>query len=282
MALTRFYNNLSDVDLAKEAIAKKADVYIQRFEYIGEGVLDLSTGGQASLTPTTSPSWTVNDYQSTVARNLIVYDDNNKAATAKIDSNNADEVTFDNTDLLLEEDGTTTATITAGNTYSFYVLTPSSITGNTYGPFFGYTEGIELNLNDTYMKFMYGRPKAMKFKDLDMREGQVNFGSVNITNEDIIQTIFQGVSYGNQTNQFSYGVGHDPDTDVFFRLALSTQDRNGRQLWIICRKTQVELTGNIFGEAESGHFMAPTTWDLTADGFYPENADMLQITRADS
>ena len=39
MALTRFYNNLSDVDLAKEAVAKKSDIYIQRYEFIGEGVL---------------------------------------------------------------------------------------------------------------------------------------------------------------------------------------------------------------------------------------------------
>ena len=281
MPLTRFYNNLSDVDLAKEAIAKKSDVYIQRYEFIGEGVLDLSTAGQATLTPATSPSWTVNDYLSTVARNLIVVDDNNVPATAKVDANNADEVVFDSTDLVIESDGTTTATVTTGNTYSFYVLTPSSITGNIYGPFFGYTEGIELNLNDTYMKFMYGRPKAMKFKDLDQREGQVTFGSVNITNEDIIQSIFQGTQYGDQTSQFSYGVGHDPDTDTFFRLALNTKDRSGRNMWILCRKTQVELTGNIFGEAESGHFMAPTTWDLTADGFYPETVDMLQIIRAD-
>jgi hypothetical protein len=131
------------------------------------------------------------------------------------------------------------------------------------------------------MKFMYGRPKAMKFKDLDQREGQINAGIVNITNEDIIQTLFQGIEYGDQTSQFSYGVGHDPDTDVFFRLSMNTQDRSGRNLWIIARKCQVELTGNIYGEAESGHFMAPSTWDLTADGFYPENADMLQIIRAD-
>jgi len=281
MALTRFFDSLADVDLAKEAIAKKADIFIQRYEFIGNGVLSLETGGAAALTPATSPTWTVNDYQSTVARNLLVVDDNNVVANGIIDSNDADEVIFDESDLLLESDGTTTATLTSGNTYSFYVLTPSSIAGNTYGPFFGYTEGIELNLNDTYMKFMYGRPKAMKFKDLDQREGQITTGIVNVTNEDVIQTIFQAVQYGDQTSQFAYGVGHDPDTDVFYRLSMNTKDRSGRNLWIIARKTQVELTGNIFGEAESGHFMAPTTWDLTADGFYPENADMLQIIRAD-
>jgi hypothetical protein len=281
MPLTRFYNNLSDTDLALEAIARKADIYIQRFEYSGTGVLSLETGGQAALTPATSQSWTVNDYQSTVARNLLVVDDNNVVAAGIIDSNNADEITFDETDLLLESNGEAAASLTTGNTYSFYILTPSSISGATYGPFLGYTEGTELNLNDTFMKFMYGRPKALKFKDMDQREGQVVTGVVNITNEDVIQTIFQGVSYGLQTSQFSYAIGHNPSTNVFYRLALNTQDRNGRNLWIIVRKVQVELTGNIFGESESGHFMAPTTWDITADGFYPTNADMIQIIRAD-
>lgn len=281
MALTRFYNNLADVDLAKEVIAAKPDLYIQKYEFVGSGVLAIETGGTSTLTPATSPAWTINDYQSTIANNLLVVDDNSKVAQGKVASNTATDVTFDETALLLQEDEATTATLTIGNTYDFYVLTPSAITGATYGPFFGYTEGVELNINDTFMKFKYGTPKALKFKDMDEREGQITGGQVNYTNTDIVEAMFGGVTYGSQSSQYSYGVGHAPNTDVFYRLSFLGQDRNGRTFQVIVHKAQFEITGNILQNAESGHFMAPFTADITADGFYPEDADMLLVKRID-
>ena len=282
MALERYYTGLSDIDLAKDAIAKKPDLYIQKYEYIGSGVYAIPTGGTSTLTPAVSPAWTIDDYASTVATNLIAYDDNSKAVAGKVVSNDADSITFDETALLLEEDGTTAATLTVGNTYDFYVLTPSSTTGNTYGPFFGYTEGSELNLNDTYMKFKYGVPKQLKFKDLEEREGQITGGHIGIANDDVLETLFQAELYGLQTAQVSYGVGSDPDTDKFYRLTFTNKTRDDRSVIVIARKCQFELTGNIFQDNESGYRMAPFTADLTADGFYPETVDMLQIIRSDT
>lgn len=281
MALDRFYTGLSDVDLAKDAIAEKPDIFIQKFEYIGTGVYAVDTTGTSTLTPATSPSWTSDDYISTVALNLIVYDDNNKAASGLVADNDGDSVTFDETAMTLDEDASTAPTFTAGNTYNFYVLTPSSVTGNTYGPFYGYTEGAELIVNDSYMKFKYGSPKALKFKDLDEREGQVTGGHINFVNEDVMESLTTAVNYGSQTNQYSKGLGHNPSASSFYRITFIGSDRNDRDLIVICRKCQFELTGNIWQNAESGHYMAPFTADITSDGFYPETSDMIQIIHAD-
>jgi hypothetical protein len=281
MALTRYFNNLSDIDLAKDAVAKRPDLQIQRYEVISSGVITTETGGESQLAPATSPTWNVNDYASTIANNLLIVDDNQKVAIGKVIANTADELTFDETAMTLEEDGSTAPTFTSGSTYDFYVLTPSSVTGQTYGPFFGYVEGAEFSITDTFMKFKYGQPKAMKFQDLDEREATISGGHVSWTNTDVIEAIFNADTYGSQTSQFSYGVGHDPDTDKFYRLTFTNKDRNNRDITIVCRKCQFELTGNIFTDAESGHKMAGFTATLIADNFYPEDADLVQIIRAD-
>lgn len=276
-----YFTGLNDENLAKDVIAKTPDVYIQKYEYVGTGVYAIETGGISTLTPATSPAWTVDEFISTVAKNLIVYDDNNKAASALISDNDATSITFDETACLLDEDESTAVTLTAGNTYNFYVLTPSSVTGQTYGPFWGYTEGVELNISDTFMKFKYSTPKKLKFKDLEEREGTIAGGHVNFENTDIIEDIFGAVTYGLQTGQYSYGVGSDPDTDRFYRLTFVGEDRTGRTIRVIVRKTQFESTGNFFQKAESGHFMAPFNADIVSDGFYPDDADMLQVVRVD-
>jgi hypothetical protein len=280
MALTRFYDSgLADVDLAKEVLAKTPDIYIQKYEYIGSGVYAISTGGVSTLTPATSPSWSINAYASTVAKNLLIVDDNSKVAQGKVVSNIATAITFDETAMLLEEDETTAASLTAGSTYNFYVLTPSATTGQTYGPFVGYTEGNELALTDTMMKFKYGQPRALKFKDLQEREGKITGGFVNWTNTDVIAALFGGVAYGSQSAKYRYGVGHAPDTDVFYRLTFIGEDRNNRVFRIVVHKVQFESSGNLLSAAESGHKMAPFTVDITADSFFPENADMMLIER---
>lgn len=282
MPLDRFYTGLSDVDLARDVIAEKPDLFIQRYEYIGSGVYAPESAGSSVLVPATSQSWTNNDYQSTVALNLIVVDDNDKAASGMVTFNDADSVTFDETAMTLDEDGVTAPTFTAGSTYDFYLLTPSSTTGRTYGPFYGYTEGAELNVNDTYMKFKYSTPKALKFKDLEEREGNITGGHINFVDEDVMESLTGAVNYGSQTSQYSKGIGHNPAEASFYRLTFIGDDRNGRETIVICRKCQFELTGNIWGNAESGHFMAPFTADITSDGFYPVDVDMIQVMHSDT
>jgi len=282
MALT-YYTGLSDVDIAKEVIAKAPDLYIQKREYAGTGVyaVDSTGGGTSILTPATNPSWTINEFASTVADNLLITDDNGKVATGKIIYNDDGSIAFDESAMVLEEDGTTAPTLTAGSSYTFKVYTPSSDAGNTYGPFFGLVEGAELNITDTFMKFKYSTPKKLLFKDLEEREGQITGGQVNFSGTDVAKTIFGAVEYGSQTGQTSLAVGSEPDTDVFYRPTFVGEDRSNRSWIVRLREVQFEITGNQFGKAESGHFMAPFTADLISDTLYPTNADLMQIVRVD-
>lgn len=274
-----YFTNLADVDLAKEAMAKSGDWYIQFYEYVGTGVYALTTAGTSTLTPATSPSWDVDEFNSTVARNLLIVDDNNVVASAKIDDNDATSITFDETDALLESDGLTAATFTPASTYNFYVLTPSNI--NLYGPFFGYAESIELSLTDEMMQFKYGVPKKLKFQDLMERTGQITGGHVNVANTDIVDTFFGADNYGSQTSQFAKGIGSEPDTNRFYRLVNVSTDRNSRAMTTIVRKGQFAMNGNIIGASESGHKMYNFNFDILSDEFYPATADMLQLIRAD-
>ena len=276
-----YYSGLNDTNLAKDVIAKEPDLYIQKREYSGTGVYAIETGGVSTLTPSVSPSWTINEFASTVADNLLVYDGNSLVASAKIVANTADAITFDETTLLLESDGVTPATLVVGTSYSFKVYTPSSISGNTYGPYFGLVEGAELNINDTFMKFKKGTPKKLLFKDLEEREGQITGGHVNFTNKEVAETILGAAEYGSQTGQESIAIGSNPDTNLYYRLTFVGQDRDNRVLVAKARETQFEVSGNLFNKAESGHYMAPFTADIIADAFYPDTADMVGVVRVD-
>jgi hypothetical protein len=282
MALS-YYTGINDIDIAKEVIAKNPDIYIQKREYGGTGVyaIESTGGGTSTLTPATSPGWTVNEFASTVANNLLVQDDNGVVTGGKIIGNDADSIFFDESALVLESDGTTAATLTAGNSYTFRVYSPSSTTGNTYGPFFGLIEGAELNITDTFMKYKYSVPKKLLFKDLEEREANITGGQVNFSGTDVAKTLMGAVEYGSQTGQTSLAVGSEPDTNLFYRPTFVGEDRSNRVWAVRLREVQFEITGNQFGKAESGHFMAPFTADLIADTLYPVNADLMQIIRTD-
>lgn len=274
-----YYTNLSDIDLAREAVAKNPDLYLQYYEYIGSGVYSETTSTDATLTPSTSPSWTADEFISSTARNLLIVDDNSVVATALITDNDADSVTFNSTGCLLESDGVTPASFTSSSTYDFYVLSPSN--SYAYGPFMGYVEGAELNLTDEMMTFKHSIPRKTKFQDLAERTGQITGGQVTFVNEDIIFSLFGADTYGSQTSQYAYGIGSEPDTDRFYRITMLTQDRNQRALTIVCRKVQFALNGNQLGKSESGHIMVPFTANILSDDFYPAADDMIHVIRAD-
>lgn len=276
-----YFDSLSDVDLAKEMVAKGPDMYMQKREFGGSGTYLSGTGSNGGIEIATNPSWTTDEFASTVADNLLFLDDNNKVATGKIDSNSSDTIFFDPTSFVLEEDGTTAPTVTDGNTYQIKIYSPSSIAGATYGPFFGYLEGAELVITDTFMKFKYNTPKKLIRKDLEEREGQITGGQANYVQEDVIKTLFGGVQYGSQTGQYSIAIGSDPNTDLFYRPTFVTQDVNNRNFILRVREVQFEVTGNTLSKAESGHYMVPFTADILSDNFYPDDSNMIQIIRAD-
>ena len=274
---TWFTSLADDVNLASDAIAKDSDWYIQEYVYLGTGdaVYDLAGG---TFTPATSPAWTVDGLISTVGVNFQLIDDNGKVASTIVTDNDATSLTIVPANLLLEEDGTTAATLTDTASYKIRVLTPS--TQYAYGPYFGYVEGGNISITDEYMKFMNGMPKRLKFKDLSTRTAVLTGGNVDVANEDVLATILGAETYGSQTGQVSMVLGSTPDSTKTFRVTLKTSDRAGNLMQIICRQVQFESTGEILGSAESGHKMINFQGDLISDGFYPTDADLVQITRA--
>jgi hypothetical protein len=130
------------------------------------------------------------------------------------------------------------------------------------------------------MKFKRGIPKQLKFQDLEERAITLAGGHINYTNTDVLEGILNAATYGSQTSQYSYGIGSNPGSSNYYRLTFTGNDRNSRAMTIICRKCLFASNGNIFGKSESGHYMMNFNVDVTADGFYPETADMIQIIRA--
>jgi len=282
MADKTWFSSLSDdVNLASDAIAKDSDWYIQEYVYLGTGdaVYDNSVAGAETFTPTVSPAWTVDGLISTVGINFQIIDDANQVASTIVTDNAATSLTIDASALLRDVDGSTAATLTNGNSYKIRVLTPSA--QYAYGPYFGYVEGGNLTITDEYMKFMNGMPKRLKFKDLSGRTAVLTGGNVDVANEDVLATILGAETYGSQTGQVSMVLGSTPDSTKTFRVTLKTADRTGNLMQIICRQVQFESTGEILGAAESGHKMINFQGDLISDGFYPTDADLVQITRAD-
>lgn len=274
MALTRFFSNIGSIDLAKQMMSREAIVRCQKYEYIGTGALVIITGA-STLTPAVSPAWTIDNYKSAVAKNLLVKDNNGKVATCKIASNTATALTFDEATLLLVEDGTTAAALTTTNTYEFYVLTPSDDTSGAYGPYLGDTEGLELAINDEVMVHKYSSPAKKRRQDLKERSITVQGGVVNVVNDDVFEMLFASSNYGLQTGYKSQGVGSNNDFNRFYRFTFESQDVTGRDEKIIVHQVQVSLNGNFFSKSASGHMMLPLKGEVLADGFYPETANLL-------
>lgn len=281
MTIQEFYSSLADVNLPKDIIADKADLYIQRYIYIGQAVYDVTIPGAAILTPSGTFAPDIDELISTSAANLIIYDDNEKAASVKIDDNDATTITFDEADLFLDEDETTAATLTDTNTYDIYILTPSA--SNAYGPFWGYTEGNELNITQTFKTFKYGLPKKKIRKDLEEVDGTITGGHVNWSDKDTAQTIFSAEEYGDNTGGkqsiafgSSFGCGGG---EKLYRLSFQGIDVSCRNYNIIVRKVQFGADGNLFNQSEDGYSMVNFNADILSDAFYPEGADMVQIKR---
>jgi hypothetical protein len=279
MAIKTFFTDKTDSTLKKKVIPGVGDWYIQELVYQGTGVYANTTTGTSTLTPATSPAWTVNDFASTVAKNLIIYDANNKAASALIVSNTAAAITFDETACLLDEDETTAATLTPGATYSFYALTPSSVSGQIYGPYLGYAEAVDIQITDDIMKFKNGFPLRLQFSDVRERTGTIAGGHLNNVNKDIAMAILGGISYGlNSGTNSSFAVGTSP-TRGTYRLAIDSIDRGGKHNWTVIRQVQFSANGSLFGDAASGHKMINFNGDILADAFYPVGADMVYTKR---
>jgi hypothetical protein len=282
MAIQSFFTSPADVNLAKDVLTRQTDAYIQRKIYAGSGVYANTTAGTSTLTPATSPVWTISELVSTVAKNVFIVDNNGKVAAAKIAANTATALTFDETACLLEEDEATAATFTPGSTYNFYVFTPCSVAGQLYGPFFGYGEGLEPNIEDDVITFKYGFPRKSKFSDLRERTGTLSGGHVNFIKKDIAKVLFDAEDFGdNSTGKSSVAIGSGSSCTAKpeYRLTLVGSDRACKTTAIIFRQLTFRAAGSFLSESADGYSMANFEAQILSDSFYPAGADMVQIKR---
>lgn len=202
MAFTT-YTNKQDTNLPKDFLLNQPDIYISKHEYEGTGVIDLTVPASATLTPAVSPTWTVDDFNSTVGINIEVIDDNGKLAYGSIDDTDATSITFDSTALVLDEDGVTAPTFTDTNTYSFRVLSPSSV--YKWGDFFGYINDVSLGFEQESAEFKYGIPRELIVEDLIENINSLTGTMFSMQNENVLAAILGMIQFGNQTGQYELG-----------------------------------------------------------------------------
>ena len=217
-----FYPTKNSTALVGDQIIQDVDVYIRKYEYIGSGVASIVVN-DITLTPATSPAWTVDGLISTLANNLVVVADGSVVLEGLVEDNAATSLTFDATAMVDVSDGSAGAAtdFTAASTYDFYVLTPSAV--STYGDYFGWCGEITVNSEEEYAEFKQGVPRVLKNQCLLERSINITGTNFNPANEDVMATIFNMTERGLQTGQAEYQSGFDPGARENFRLTLVGQ-----------------------------------------------------------
>lgn len=214
-----FYASKNSSSLATDQVLQDVYVYLQKFEYIGSGVASISTD-DITLTPSTSPSWTVDEWISTVADNVVVVADGSKVLEGPVSDNDATSLTFDATTMKDYSDGSAgdATDFTDTNTYDFYLLTASDI--YKFGDYFGWTSEVTINSEEEFAEFKQGVPRQLKNQCLLERSLNVTGSNFNPANDDVASAIFNMTLRGDQTGQTEYQSGFNPAGRPKYRMTL--------------------------------------------------------------
>ncbi len=239
-----FYGTSQVNTLEQEQVLKDVEMFIQKFEFIGAGVASISVD-DVTLTPATSPAFTVNALASTVANNIITAADTSILAEGKIDSNAATDVVFDATNMVNVADGTALAATdwTSTTSYNFYALTASS--DNEFGDFFGWTNEAVINVEEEKAEFKVGVPRALKNEGLLERVISVTGNHANLSNTDVVTALFNMTSRGSQTAQTELHTGFDPAQRSFYRITLVGENINAQEMVYQFFKTKIRTEGGL-------------------------------------
>ena len=99
-----FFPSTASTSLKTTLVLKDVEIFLQQYEYVGSGVCSIATN-DITLTPATSPSFTVDALISTQPTNNVVVADGSKVLEGKVSDNDADSVTFDATATVDYSDG---------------------------------------------------------------------------------------------------------------------------------------------------------------------------------
>jgi hypothetical protein len=245
-----FYTSTSDTDLNDELLAGCAELYIQKREFNGTAVFN-AVGTDTDELQLVGTSGASNDaYNSTVANNLYIEDDNGALAVGKvidtIGGTGETVVVFDSASMTLVSDGTTAPTLTDGATFNVKVLSGSST--NQFGDYFGYTDdSLEFdNTPETEPLEICNIDGQLEEKDEVVTKANVLLtgATFNVPNSDVISKIMNASLYGlnNATNKEYHG-GFSPDISGRYEITAKTKDRAGSILAIQIFEVQLLLNG---------------------------------------
>ena len=144
-----------DINLVNDFLLKSPDLYIRKYEYMGEGVLHFGNVKTATLTPKIISCWDSDIFNSTVADNLYLVDDDNNICFVKIDKTLIDSIVFD-----LRETKTLNGVcgnFTYGQIYQFQILSPHDV--YAHGAFMGYIGEGSIEETTERVVFKYGVPR---------------------------------------------------------------------------------------------------------------------------
>jgi hypothetical protein len=245
-----FYDDTSDTDLNNELLAGCAELYIQKREFSGNGVLNTVGGGNDELQLVGTSGASNDAYNSTQGLNLYIIDDNSKLAAGKvvdtIGGTGETVVVFDSSTMVLVEDGTTAPTFTDATTYKCKVLSGSN--KNEFGDYFGYTDdSLEFdNTPETEPLEICNIDGQLEEKDEVVTKANVLLtgATFNVPNKDIVSKVMNATQYGlNTATQDEFHGGFSPDISARYEITAKTKDRAGSTLAIQLFEVQLLLNG---------------------------------------
>lgn len=214
--VVNYYSGKSDPQITKDILFRSYDGFISKYEFEGAGIYSVS-GGTGKFTPATSPVWATNAYASTLKLNLYFIDDAGKLCWVQALSNTATDVSFTVANAFRFSDDTTAPTLTATNTYTFYILTPSN--DNVYGNYMGYTKLKEFNPGIENIALLTKVPEITVRKDITGVKPEMKGEFQNVGFPQLLNVYFMSL-YGNQTGQKTAYTGTGIQLSTFWEIYL--------------------------------------------------------------
>lgn len=251
MAKNYFYTSVSDPDIAKEIVGGCGKVYIQKHEYEGNAVMNYNAGGTSYLLLADSDAGSNDDYNSSVADNLYIVDDNSLLARGKVIDTFADtggtEVSFNANAMVLVSDGVTAPTFTDGTTYTVQVLSGSNT--NLFGDFFGeMNDSLELDnsIETSPLEICTEEGTIVELAEKPTRRmATITGATFNVPNEDVQSKVLNLEQYGNNSTagRYEYHGGSAPDIQKYYQITLKTVDWDSKNIALQLFKAQLINNG---------------------------------------
>lgn len=271
-----FYANKSSTQLVKDMMLESGDMYISKILWEGTGVLAIGVGATDTLTPATSPEWTINEFASTVGINLEIIDDNDIVTYGKVISNTATAITFDDETLILDSTGAIGGALTTAGTYTFRLLSPSA--DYEYGDFFGYVDDVSVSTEQETVEYKRGIPRELIVEDLLENINEITGSIKTWLNKDVLMAVMGFKAYGLQTGQFELGSGTKSFTSSFYRLALKGDSRIGKTVTFLFHRVKFSATGEVSFEEED-YKMLPFSGTVFSDQYRDDEANRIRIIK---